>query len=106
MNRFAMAALITITVFNSANATRYNAPPGIPECSEDAHKLCFAVLFDKGKRWRACVRTDLSFLPSALLQSNNADCYALGSILAKLRWLSRRPGANGYAFGQYVHRNE
>jgi len=60
MNRFTLAALMIMTV-NSANATRYNAPPGIPECSEDAHKLCFAVLFDKDKRL-ACMRAHKSQL--------------------------------------------
>jgi hypothetical protein len=61
MGRFAVAALIIITTFNSANATKFNAPPGIPECSDDAHKLCFNVLFDVDKRL-ACMRAHRSQL--------------------------------------------
>jgi hypothetical protein len=61
MNRLALAALMVTTVFNSANATKIQAPPGIPECYEDAHKFCSAVLFDKEKRL-ACMRAHKSQL--------------------------------------------
>ena len=71
MNRFALAALIIMTLFNPANATRYNAPTGIPECSEDAHNLCFAVLFDLNKRL-ACMRAHRSQLSQACIAAIRA----------------------------------
>jgi len=54
MNRFALAALMIITAFSSANAGRISST-AFPECSEDAHRLCSSVLDDAGKR-QACMR--------------------------------------------------
>ena len=34
------------------NAAEIQAPPGIPECRDDARKFCFAVLFDLKRRAR------------------------------------------------------
>ena len=44
MNRFALLALMMVTVFDCANAARIQAPPGIPECHDDARKFCDAVV--------------------------------------------------------------
>jgi hypothetical protein len=71
MNRFVLAALIIMTLFNPVNATKFNAPAGIPECSEDAHKLCFAVLFDLEKR-QACMRAHRSQLSQACIAAIRA----------------------------------
>jgi hypothetical protein len=72
MNRFALTTLIIMTLFNPANATKINAPTtGIPECSEDAHKLCSAVLFDLDKRL-ACMRAHRSELSQACIAAIRA----------------------------------
>jgi hypothetical protein len=55
MNRFALAALMIMTAFSSANAGRINSPTAFPECIEDARRLCSNVLEDTDKR-RACMR--------------------------------------------------
>lgn len=55
MNRFALAILMTVTVFDHAKAARIQGPPGIPECRDDARNFCADVLFDVDKR-RACMR--------------------------------------------------
>jgi hypothetical protein len=60
MNRFALAALMTVTVFDSANALMYQFNR-YPECQADAVKFCNAVISDVDKR-RACMRAHYSKL--------------------------------------------
>jgi len=61
MNRFALAALMIISVFDSANALKFAPQGGIPECGPDAVKFCNAVIFDVDKRL-ACMRAHRSQL--------------------------------------------
>jgi hypothetical protein len=58
MNRFALAALMIVTVFDSANALRFQFDR-YPECHDDAVKFCNAVISDADKR-RACMRAHWS----------------------------------------------
>ena len=71
MNRFVLAALIIMTLFNPANATKFNAPAGIPECSEDVQKFCLAVLYDLEKR-QSCMRAHRSQLSQACIAAIRA----------------------------------
>ena len=57
---------------DSANASRFLAPPGIPECRDDARKLCSAVLFDLDKR-RACMSAQRSQLSQACIAAIRAS---------------------------------
>jgi hypothetical protein len=66
MYRFALAAFMIVAAFDSALATKIQAPAGIPECREDAIKFCNAVLFDLDKR-RACMRAHMSQLSRGCL---------------------------------------
>jgi hypothetical protein len=72
MNRFVLAALIIVTLFNPAKATKFNAPGAIPECSDDARKLCFAVLYDLEKR-QACMRAHRSQLSQGCIAAIRAQ---------------------------------
>jgi hypothetical protein len=58
MNRFALAAFMIVTVFDSANALRFQFDR-YPECHGDAVKFCNAVISDAGKRG-ACMRAHWS----------------------------------------------
>ena len=58
MNRFVLAALMIVTVFDSANAFRFQFDR-YPECHGDAVKFCNAVISDAGKRG-ACMRAHWS----------------------------------------------
>jgi hypothetical protein len=71
MNRFALAALIIMTLFNPANASKFSVPAGIPECYEDAQKFCLAVIYDLEKR-RACMRAHSSQLSQACIAAIRA----------------------------------
>jgi hypothetical protein len=71
MYRFALAALMIVIVFDCAKAARIQAPPGIPECHDDARKFCDAVLFDLEKRL-ACMRAHRSQLSQACIAAIRA----------------------------------
>ena len=54
MRRYLLAALMTVTAFDFANA-KFQPPAGIQECNEDAKKFCNGSLYDVEKR-QACMR--------------------------------------------------
>ena len=71
MNRFALAALIIMTLLNPANALKFAPQGGIPECGPDAVRFCNAVIYDPGKRL-ACMRAHKSQLSAECLAAIRA----------------------------------
>jgi hypothetical protein len=67
MNRFALAALMIVVVFNYAHAQRIRVHPH-PECADDAHRFCGAVISDTEKR-QACMRAHYSQLSQPCVAS-------------------------------------
>jgi hypothetical protein len=69
MNRFALAALMIVIVFDSANAKWFPSNSnGHPECTADAHRFCGAVIAETDKR-RACMRAHWSQLSQPCVAS-------------------------------------
>ena len=67
MNRFALAALMIVIVFDSANA-KWFPSNGHSECASDAQRFCSAVINDTDKR-RACMRAHWSQLSQPCVAS-------------------------------------
>jgi hypothetical protein len=69
MNRFALATLMIVIAFDSANAGKLPSYRH-PECAADAQRFCSAVIHDRDARL-ACVRAHRSQLSQPCVDSLN-----------------------------------
>jgi hypothetical protein len=67
MTRFALATLMIVIVFDTANASKLPSYRH-PECTADAQRFCSAVINDRDKRG-ACVRAHWSQLSQPCVDS-------------------------------------
>jgi hypothetical protein len=67
MNRFVLATLMIVIVFDSANAGKLPSYRH-PECAADAQRFCRAVIHDRDARG-ACLRAHLSQLSPPCVDS-------------------------------------
>jgi hypothetical protein len=67
MNRFALATLMIVIVFDSANAGKLPSYRH-PECTADAQRFCRAVIHDRDAKL-ACVRAHLALLSQPCVDS-------------------------------------